>query len=85
MKDPPLPPLGPFLARDIFGVSVAVGMLAKSLEPGRYKPNAQFETMHKLWFTFSNLYHASGQGCVSLVMLGRGERFSLLFTNNMPY
>lgn len=79
-RDPPLPPLGPFPNQDIFGVSVAVGMLAKSLEPGRYKPYAQFETMRKLRSAFSNYYHASGQGYASLVTMGRESTRSSLST-----
>lgn len=43
--EPQLPALGPFPAHDAFGVTAAVAMLAKSLEPGRYKSHTQFETI----------------------------------------
>jgi hypothetical protein len=45
MRDPTLPSLGPYPISDVFGVGVAVAMVAKSLEPGRYKDYLQFETM----------------------------------------
>jgi hypothetical protein len=46
---PQFPPLGPFPVCDLLGLGVAVAMLLKSLEPGRYSPKyQQFETVRKL-------------------------------------
>lgn len=69
--DPVLPRLGPFPVTDVFGVSVAVGMLLKSLEPGRYQAYSQFETMRKLRSAYSNLFHASAEGSVIMTSIGK--------------
>jgi len=53
-------------------------MLAKSLEPGRYKNHSQFETMRKLRSAYSNLFHASATGSVSLLTLGRDSAKTFL-------
>jgi hypothetical protein len=63
--------MGPFPTHDAFGVSVAVGMVLRSAQPGRYKPHTQYETMRKLRSAFSNLFHASAQGCSTMATLGR--------------
>jgi len=76
--DPQLPPLGPFPSQDVFGVTAAVAMLAKSLEPGRYKNYTQFESMRKLRSAYSNLFHASATGSVSMLTLGRDSAKTFL-------
>jgi hypothetical protein len=76
--DPQLPTLGPFPSQDVFGVTAAVAMLAKSLEPGRYKNYTKFETMRKLRSAFSNLFHASAAGSVSMLTLGRDSAKTFL-------
>lgn len=68
---PSLPNLGPFPTTDVFGVNVAVGMLLKSLEPGKYSAHTQFETMRKLRSAYSNLFHASAEGSATMMTLGR--------------
>lgn len=78
--DPQLPALGPFPAHDAFGVTAAVAMLAKSLEPGRYKHYTQFETMRKLRASYSNLFHASAMGSTSMSTLGRDSAKTFLST-----
>jgi hypothetical protein len=45
---PPFPPLGPLPVQDTFGYLVAIAMLLKSLEPGRYATTKQYETIRKL-------------------------------------
>jgi len=62
LRSPMLPPIGPFPTTDVFGVTVALTVLAKSLEPGHYKDKSQLEMMRKFRATFSNLYHISPEG-----------------------
>jgi hypothetical protein len=68
---PLLPRMGPYPGHDVFGVSVAVGMILRSAQVGRYKPHTQFETMCKLRSAFLNLFHASAQGTSTMATLGR--------------
>jgi hypothetical protein len=63
--------MGPHPDSDVFGVSVAVGMLLKSLQAGRYRDYTQFETMRKFRSSYSNVYHASAEGATTLATLGR--------------
>lgn len=79
---PVLPALGPFPLYDCFGVTVAVGMLVKSLTPGKYADYTQFETMRKLRSAYSNLFHASTLGATSMVTLGRDT--TKTFLSNCP-
>lgn len=68
---PEFPALGPFPVGDWFGVRVAVAMLLKSLEPGRYHESyQQFETIRKLRAGYSNIYMASQDGVNSLRTVG---------------
>jgi hypothetical protein len=46
-------------------------MLAKSVEPGRYRNYTQFEMLRKLRSAYSNLFHASALGSGSMATLGR--------------
>jgi len=55
----PFPPLGPLPTIDEFSYSVAIAMLLKYLEPGRYATTQQYETIRKLRAGFSNVYLAS--------------------------
>ncbi len=72
--EPQFPPLGPFPVQDSLGMSVAIAMLLKSLEPRRYHANyQQFESIHKLRAGFSNMYMASMEGVSSLWTVG-GEK-----------
>lgn len=77
---PALPQLGPFPHQDVFGVTVAIGMLLKSLQPGRYQSYSQFETMRKLRSAYSNFYHASAQGATAMMTLGRDTAKTFLST-----
>ena len=64
---PQFPLLGPFPVCDLLGLGVAVAMLLKSLEPGRYNSKyQQFETVRKLRAGFSNLYMVSSEGASCL-------------------
>jgi len=68
---PQFPPLGPFPVCDSLGMAVAIAMLMKSLEPGRYNTSyQQFETIRKLRAGFLNIYMASQDGVSSLRTVG---------------
>jgi hypothetical protein len=77
--DTALPSQGPYLVEDSFGMAVAIAMVLKSLEPGRYQEHQQFETIRKLRSTYSNLYMSSVPGAYSLRTVG-GERAKLFLT-----
>jgi hypothetical protein len=69
--DPKLPPLGPYHVSDSFRMRVAIGMLLKSLFPGRHNSTyQQFETIRKLRAGYSNVFMASLQGTQSLRTVG---------------
>lgn len=68
---PQFPPLGPFPVKDSVGMGVAIAMLLKSMEPGRYQQSyQQFETIRKLRASYSNCYMASVEGVLSLRTVG---------------
>ena len=69
--DPSFAALGPFPLEDIQGVNVAIHMLRRSLDPGRYASYSQFETIRKFRATFSNAYMASVSGAIGVSSLGR--------------
>jgi hypothetical protein len=72
--DPEFPALGPHPVGDTVGFRVAIGMLLKSLEPGRYSQvHQQFETTRKLRAGYSNMYMGSLEGTSSLCTVG-GDR-----------
>jgi len=72
--DTALPPRGPYPVEDSFGMSVAIAMVLKSLEPGRYQEHQQFETIRKLLSSYSNLYMSSPQGAFSCVQWAGSEQ-----------
>jgi hypothetical protein len=67
---PEYPALGPFPVGDQLGYGVAVAMLLKSLEPGRYeayqRAYQQFETIRKLRSGYHNIYMSSVVGAFSI-------------------
>jgi hypothetical protein len=67
---PPFPTLGPFSVEDNMGYRIAVAMVLKSRDPGRYADYQQFETVRKLRSAFSNVYMASPVGVQSLRTVG---------------
>ena len=76
-----LPPRGPFPVEDSFGLRIAIAMLVKSLEPGRYtKDHQQFETIRKLRAAYSIMYMSSSLGVGCLKTFG-GETAKLTLTN----
>lgn len=75
-----LPPQGLFPVGDTLGMRIAVGMLIKSLEPGRYaKTYQQFETIRKLRAAYSNMHMSSLEGLSSLRTVG-GETAKMSLT-----
>ena len=57
---PTFQPLGPFPVGDTMGYGLAIAMVLKSLEPGKYNSNhQQFETIRHLRSGFSNVYATS--------------------------
>ena len=69
--EPKFPPIGPFPFEDVQGMGVAVAMLYRSLDPGRYGDYTQFGTIRKLRSAYSNLYNASAEASLSMASLGR--------------
>lgn len=68
---PTLAARGPFPVADSFGYSVAIAMVLKSLEPGRYSAShQQFETIRKLRAGYANVYMSSLGGSYSLRTVG---------------
>ena len=62
------PAMGPFPLEDTQGMGIAVCMLERSLDKGRYRTTLQFETVRKLRSAFSNIWHASRQTLTTSVM-----------------
>jgi hypothetical protein len=80
--EPDFPALGPYPVGDSVGFRVAVGMLLKSLEPGRHcRDHQQFETIRKLRAGFANMYMASVEGASSLRTVG-GDRVKHFLTTS---
>jgi len=78
---PTFSPLGPYPVADSFGVSVAIAMVMKSLEPGKYATHQQFETIRKLRAAYSNAFMASLAGTGSLRTVG-GDRAKYFLTDS---
>jgi len=62
------------------GYSIAIAMLIKSRDPGRYADYQQFESIRKLRAGFSNVFLASLTGTASLRSMG-GDKAKQFFTN----
>jgi hypothetical protein len=73
---PTLPTRGPFPVTDSFGVGVAIAMVLKSLDRGRYQEHQQFETIRKLRAGYSNNYMSSLEGLQNLRTVG-GDKAKL--------
>jgi hypothetical protein len=74
---PQYPQPGPFPLDDSLGYGVAIAMLLKSLEPGRYDDYQQFNMIHKLRAGYQNVYTSSPLGAMSLRTVGgdKGKHF----------
>jgi hypothetical protein len=78
---PTFSPLGSYPVVDSFGFSVAIAMVMKSLEPGKYASHQQFETIRKLRAAYSNAFMASLAGTGSLWTVG-GDRAKYFLTDS---
>jgi hypothetical protein len=78
---PSFPPLGPHPVEDSFGYGVAIAMVLKSLDPGRYADHQQFESIRKMRATFSNIFMSSKRGTDSLRSFG-GDRAKHVLTDS---
>lgn len=82
---PHFPALGPYPVEDSFGVRVAIAMVLKSLEPGRYHAEyQQWETIRKLSAAHANIYGASLEGACSLRAVGGESVNSKLTLTRSP-
>jgi hypothetical protein len=72
--DPPYPALEPHPVEDNMGYALAIAMVLKSREPGKYAEYQQFETIRKLRAGFSNVYMVSKTGVQSLRSVGQSFR-----------
>jgi hypothetical protein len=74
---PQYPQLGPFPLDDSLGYGVAIAMLLKSLELGRYDAYQQFATIRKLRSGYHNVYMSSPTEAMSLRTVGgdKGKHF----------
>jgi hypothetical protein len=61
-------PRGPFPPTDTMGVGIAVIIVQRSLDKGRYSDNVQYETVRKFRAAASNIYHSSADGQGAMVM-----------------
>lgn len=68
--EPSYPCLGPFPVNDKLGYGVAVAMLLKSLEPGKYSDHQQFESIRKLQAGFNSVSISSVEEAFSLCSVG---------------
>jgi len=69
---PNLPALGPHPLHDTFRYGIAIAMILKSTDKGRYAPYQQFETIRKLRSGFTNTYMSSLVGSTNFHTVGGG-------------
>mmetsp|Transcript_23389 Transcript_23389/g.35449 ORF Transcript_23389/g.35449 Transcript_23389/m.35449 type:complete len:105 (-) Transcript_23389:3811-4125(-) len=71
MKNLNLPPacasMGPFPLQDDWGMKEAIGVLDKSLDPGKYEETVQAETFQKIRSAITNIHQASAGGMGDVV------------------
>jgi hypothetical protein len=61
-EEDPYPERGPYGQEDTFGMKVAIGMLIRSLDPGKNTPRLQYKTTRKLRGHYSNFVHTTPNG-----------------------
>jgi hypothetical protein len=79
------PPMGPYSFNDTFGMTLAVCILIRSLDPGRTEATIQFSTARFLRSAFSNIYHASSQHETGMAVLAQGTTKVFVTTNCPSY
>jgi hypothetical protein len=67
---PTLPIIGPHPVADTFGYAVAIAMVLKSRDKGRYAAHQQYETIRKLRAGYTNTYMSSVAGTQDLHTVG---------------
>ncbi len=65
------PPLGPYSDEDTFGMTLAVCILIRSLDPGKTEEFIQFSTARGLRSVYSNIFHASSQQQTGLAVMAQ--------------
>jgi hypothetical protein len=55
-------PMGPFPLKDDFGMTAAIALLDRSLDPGCYANHVQFGTFRKVKSTITNIIQAGVRG-----------------------
>jgi hypothetical protein len=65
------PTMGPYSEIDTFGMSLAVCILIRSLDPGKTEEYIQFSTARGLRSVYSNIYHASSQHQTGLAVMAQ--------------
>ena len=68
LKMPPLVKnMGPFPLQDSFGMQIAIAVLIRSLDKGKYENFVQWETFRKTRSALTNAYQASVNGLMDVV------------------
>ena len=75
------PSMGPHPLEDNWGMGLAIVMLHKSLDKGRYRSTVQFETVRKLRAAYSNVWGASKHTMTQGVM---ARDVMKIFVTNCP-
>jgi hypothetical protein len=76
-----LPNMGPHSLSDEWGMGLAIVMLEKSLDKGKYRETVQFETVRKLRAAYSNVWGASKHAMTQGVM---ARDVMKIFVTNCP-
>jgi hypothetical protein len=76
-----LPKMGPHPLKDNWGIGLAIIMLHKSLDKGKYRDTVQFETVRKLRAAYSNVWGASEHTMTQGVM---ARDVMKIFVTNCP-
>jgi hypothetical protein len=76
-----LPNMGPHPVEDNWGMGLAIVMLHKSLDKGKYRDTVQFETVRKLRAAYSNVWGASKHTMTQGVM---ARDVMKIFVTNCP-
>jgi hypothetical protein len=73
------PPMGPFPLTDECGMKAAIAMLDRSLDPGRYTNQVQYETFRKVRSTITNIVQVGSGGLEDSI--GAYQRNKVWVTN----
>jgi hypothetical protein len=76
---PATPPMGPWPLEDVTGMKAAIAVLDRSLDPGIYEDNVQWDTFRKQMSTVTNILQAAVGGLENSV--GAYERKRMWISN----